>query len=81
MERDFGKYLWKGGVVKIAMRIWKGSKEVDGLGLTDISAKENSLKMDSISYKDSEMAGIAYSVLSSQLDENIWRCNIDKADL
>ena len=76
-------FIWRGKKAKIARNILAASKEHGGAGMIDLKIKDKALKISWIQVlkNDPQMAKIAYYMLCSPLEENVWRCNIHSKDV
>ena len=78
--RDF---IWNGRKEKIPLRTLQTSKRTGGLNLVNLDTRDKAIKISWIKIlKDNDkMAHLAYHFLSPTLREDIWKCNINTADL
>ena len=83
VEKEFVRYIWKGGIPKIALKILQGNKPDGGMGLVDLRIKDKALKINWVVYltEDIKVATLAYNALGCILREHVWTCNLNKEDL
>ena len=84
IESEIQKFLWKGKRAKISFEILKCSKDMGGLGLVDIRAKQISLmlKWVKISYKNNIIQSLMYSFLEhAPRCVDIWEANLRPKDI
>ena len=78
MDKLCRNFLWGGGIPKISKQIMCANKDSGGLGLIDLEKKESSLKATwpKILQANPKFAVTAYELINSDLQDNIWRCNL-----
>ena len=77
------EFLWDGKKSKVAYRILQCPKKAGGLNLVNLEKRDTALKASwpYILKTEEEYAKIVYQLLRcEQLEQNIWRCNINSED-
>lgn len=77
------KFLWKEKKSCIALSLLQADKEYGGLRLVHLQKKETSLKVLWVKeiFQHPFFARIFYNQLNSQLQGNVWHCNLYKKDI
>ena len=83
LEESFERFLWNGHKPKISLRILQKSKVCGGLNLSDLRAKDISLKAKwkDILTTDSKLAKTVFKTLGCELGNDIWLCSLKENDV
>ena len=79
-EQLFNNFIWRGARAKIKLSTLQMELEHGGLRLVNLRIKEAAIKITWIQIlrADTKCANISYSLFSSVLREDIFRCNLHK---
>ena len=83
INNDIVNFLWNGKKPKIALKILQSDKKSGGLQLVNLRLREKALKASwvKILYNEQQYSKVVYSMLEPVLEQNIWRCTLEKNDV
>ena len=81
MEGIMKDLLWKGNKARIALTTLQARKEYGGLRLTDIKARQDTLKIAWVMEEDEFVHGCIREHLCKVLGPLIWQCNLELKDV
>ena len=83
LHQEFSDFIWNGNRPKIPLAALQMCKKSGGANLVDLQCKEIALKCSwiNILYTNSSYANIVYEIVSPELKEHIFRCNLHPSDI
>ena len=83
IESLITSFIWNGNRPKVATKILQMNKLEGGLGLVNLKNKECAIKCSWIQtlMRDELLSTVVYSILNTELQEEIWNCNLNETDI
>ena len=79
VEKLIESFLWNGRRPKIPLKVLQSPKNLGGLNLISLKAKDDAMKLTwfHILQEDEELAYLAYKNFAPILHEDIWKCVVN----
>ena len=83
LDSMISQFIWNDKKAKIPSKTLKLNKKDGGMNLVDLKSRDEAIKISWINIleNDEKAANLAYATFAPILQQDIWRCNLNKKDI